>query len=289
MIEKRLWLLFVFVSISVSAQIKGIVVDDNNKPIPYVNIWVDNENIGTTTEVDGTFKITNKEENKNLVFSAIGYKKLISRFKEKIVLEKEIYKLDEVVIINLKQTKELEIGNSKKINHSYLSGELPWIYAKYFPYNERYKETPFLKKIIVFTNSKINKATFKIHLYAMGEDGNPSGDLLNEDILVSVKSGLKENQIDVSKHKIQIPKEGICIGYEWMIIEDNKFEYEYKDVDKIKHIYKTYSPNVICNDVEVENTYHYSGGKWKKISSYFNDKLQKNIVIEPAINLVLTN
>jgi len=98
----------------------------------------------------------------------------------------------------------------------------------------------------------------------MGEDGNPSGDLINEDILVSVKTGLKENQIDVSKHKIQIPKEGICIGYEWMIIEDNKFEYEYKDVDKIKHIYKTYSPNVICNDVEVENTYHYSGGKWKK-------------------------
>ena len=265
------------------------MVDEKNNPIPFVNIWVENENIGTTTEADGSFKINNKEENKSLVFSAIGYKKLISRFKEKIVLEKEIYKLDEVVIFNLKQTKELEIGDSKKINHSYLSGELPWIYAKYFPYKEEYKEIPFLKKIIVFTNSKIKKATFKIHLYTMGEDGNPSTDMVSEDILVSVKSGLKENQIDLLKYKIQIPKEGICVGYEWMIIEDNKYEYEYQDLDKSKHIYKTYSPNVICNDVEVENTYHYSGGKWKKMSFYFNNKLQKKIVIEPAINLILTN
>jgi hypothetical protein len=123
----------------------------------------------------------------------------------------------------------------------------------------------------------------------MGEDGNPNSDILSEDILVSVKSGLKENQIDLSKHKIKIPKEGICIGYEWMIIEDNKYEFEYKDEDKSKHTYKTYSPNVICNDVEVENTYHYSGGKWKKRSFYFNDKLQKKVVIEPAINIILTN
>lgn len=289
MLEKRIWLLFVLVSFSVSAQFKGVVVDENNNPIPFVNIWVENENIGTTTEEDGSFTVNFKKEDKNLVFSAIGYKKLVSIFKEKIVLEKEMYQLDEVVIVNLKQTKELEIGDSKKINHSYLSGGLPWIYAKYFPYKEEYKETPFLKKIIVFTNSKINKATFKIHLYHMGEDGNPSSDILSEDILVSVKSGLQENQIDVSKYKIKIRKEGICIGYEWMIIEDNKYEFKYKDVDNSKHNYTTYSPNVICNDVELENTYHYSGGKWKKMSFYFNDKLKKNVVIEPAINLILTN
>jgi hypothetical protein len=284
----RATILFFLFTFSISAQIKGVVVDENNNPIPYVNIWMENENIGTTSEENGSFQL-NVSKDKNLIFSAIGYKKSTTFFKEKIVLEKEFYKLDEVIIVNLKLTKELEIGDSKKINHSYLSGELPWIYAKYFPYKEEYSETPFLKKIIVFTKSKINKAKFKIHLYTMGEDGNPNSDILSEDILVSVKSGLKENQIDLSKHKIKIPKEGICIGYEWMIIEDNKYEFEYKDEDKSKHTYKTYSPNVICNDVEVENTYHYSGGKWKKRSFYFNDKLQKKVVIEPAINLILTN
>jgi hypothetical protein len=36
------------------SQIKGIVLDESNKPIPYVNIW-ENENIGTTSEENGSF------------------------------------------------------------------------------------------------------------------------------------------------------------------------------------------------------------------------------------------
>ena len=48
--EKRmLWLVLLF-GFSLSAQVKGIVVDENNQPIPYVNIWVQNENNGTTSE-----------------------------------------------------------------------------------------------------------------------------------------------------------------------------------------------------------------------------------------------
>ncbi len=276
-------LLLVFTNL-LSAQIKGVVVDENNKPIPYVNIWIENENIGTTSEEDGSFKIDLKDENKNLVFSAIGYKKEVSKFKEKIVLEKQVYKLEDVVIQTPKQTKEIEIGDSKKIHHSHLSGSLPWIYAKFFAYKEEYKETPFLKTIIVFTKSAINKATFKIHLYTIGEDGKPASDILDEDIIVTVKSGLKENRIDISKYKVKIPKEGICIGYEWMIIENNKYEFEYKDLENRKNTYITYAPNVICNDVEVDNTFHFSGGKWFKRAFDPNKKIN-----EPAINLVLTN
>ena len=48
---------FILISFSLSAQIKGVVVDENNKPIPYVNIWIENENIGSTSEDDGSFKI----------------------------------------------------------------------------------------------------------------------------------------------------------------------------------------------------------------------------------------
>ena len=44
MLEKKRWLLFLLFGFSLSAQVKGIVVDENNQPIPYVNIWVENEN-----------------------------------------------------------------------------------------------------------------------------------------------------------------------------------------------------------------------------------------------------
>ena len=59
----------------VSAQTQGIVKDSlTGKPISYVNIWVENENIATTSEEDGTFFIT-VSGNKNLIFSALGYEK----------------------------------------------------------------------------------------------------------------------------------------------------------------------------------------------------------------------
>ena len=76
MIEKIvLWFLLLF-GFSVSAQVKGIVVDEFSKPIPYVNIWVENENNSTTSEENGEFTIT-CQPNKNLVFSVLGYEKKI--------------------------------------------------------------------------------------------------------------------------------------------------------------------------------------------------------------------
>lgn len=40
--EKKLWLVLLLMSFYVSAQTKGVVVDESGKPIPYVNIWVEN-------------------------------------------------------------------------------------------------------------------------------------------------------------------------------------------------------------------------------------------------------
>ncbi len=79
---KTVLLLFLF-SISLVAQttrgiaerneVKGIIKDSlTGKPISYVNIWVENENIGTTAEEDGSFSFALKGT-KNIVFSALGY------------------------------------------------------------------------------------------------------------------------------------------------------------------------------------------------------------------------
>ena len=65
-------ILFLLFPLSFSAQVKGVVVDENNKPISYVNIWAENENIGTTSEENGTFSI-NVMESKILIFSALGF------------------------------------------------------------------------------------------------------------------------------------------------------------------------------------------------------------------------
>ncbi len=284
-------ILFLLISFSLSAQIKGVVVDENNIPIPYVNIWIENENIGSTSEDDGSFKIDLKDENKNLVFSAIGYKKEVSKFKEKIVLEKQIYKLEDVVIQTSKQTKEIEIGDSKKIHHTQLSGDKPWIYGKLFSYEANYSETSFLKSIIFFTNSRKEEAKIKIRIYEV-KDSIPTDDILYEDLIVIVKKGMRKNKIDVSKYKIMFPKNGLIVGLEWLIIDYNKYYFDYKDGKSEKSLVN-YAPDLVINYSDIENSYRFSGGKWKKNKLIFfktkNKNPWDNKVMVPAINLVLTN
>ena len=73
-------LLLFLVSFSITAQIKGVVKDSiSGKPIPYVSIWIQNENIGITSEENGEFTISSTEKNKNLIFSALGFEKKIIR------------------------------------------------------------------------------------------------------------------------------------------------------------------------------------------------------------------
>ena len=68
-------LFFLFVSFSLTAQIRGVVKDSiSGEPIPFVNIWVENETVGTTSEADGTFFLQASKE-KNIVISVLGYER----------------------------------------------------------------------------------------------------------------------------------------------------------------------------------------------------------------------
>ena len=78
----RLIWIFLIVTQFAFSQIRGVVKDSiSGEPIPFVNIWVENETVGTTSETNGSFSLDIKDE-KLLVFSALGYetKKIFNRF-----------------------------------------------------------------------------------------------------------------------------------------------------------------------------------------------------------------
>ena len=284
--------LFFFITFSLSAQIKGVVKDSiSGEPIPYVNIWVENEAIGTTSEADGSFSLDVREE-KVLVFSALGYetKRLSSKIGT-VLLKPKVVELKEVIVSLPKKTKELEIGDSKKIHHSQLSGDKPWIYGKLFKFEEKYNETPYLKKIVFYSNSKIKNAKLKIRVYNF-KDSIPNEDILYEEVIVSVKKGMQKNTVDLSKHNILFPEEGIVIGLEWLIIQENQYLFEYKDTkSKEKNSFVTYAPSLVINYTDEENSFHYSGGKWLKRgrSISISGREWDGKIMTPAINLILTN
>lgn len=288
---KRFFWLLILIGISASAQIKGIVVDELNKPISYVNIWVEKENNSTTSEENGTFAI-NCLPNKILIFSALGYEKktMNAADAEKVILKANTVELNEVVIVKKFGTREIEIGKVKNENYQAFENG-PRIDAKFFPYLAKYKKTKYIQKVNFFTDNQLESASFKIHFYAVNDDGSPGEEMLKKDFLVSVKKGVKKTFFDVSDYNLRMPKKGIFVGFEKLIIERNKLEKEVPDSNTGKTtIQKTYFPFVLYNFVEREFIYAFTGGKWnKQTKEDVANPSQKMKVYEPAINLILTN
>lgn len=288
--NKFLWLMLLIGS-AISAQIKGIVLDEYNKPISYVNIWVEKENNSTTSEENGEFNI-NCLPNKNLIFSALGYEKKTVKASEtsKVILKTSAFELSEVVIAKRFETREIEIGKVK--NETYQAFEnAPRIDAKFFPYNPKYRRTKYIKQVNLFTDSQLENASFKIHFYSVNLDGSPGEEMLKKDFLVSVNKGVKKTYFNVSDFNLRMPKTGIFVGFEKLIIEKNKLEKEVTDSNTGKTtIQKTYFPFMLYNFVEREFIYTFSGGKWNRQNKedVYNPSYKME-VYEPAINLILTN
>src|SRR5687767_1964484 len=84
--------------------IEGQVVDGENKsPLQGVNVTVKNSRVGTSTDVDGKFRLTLPANAKTLVFTISGYESrevslAASQGEINITLAKNIQALNEVVV-----------------------------------------------------------------------------------------------------------------------------------------------------------------------------------------------
>ena len=100
-------LLFIFSSISF-AQIKGTIKDKEGNPLPFVNIYIENTYIGTTSNELGKYELNvNDKKNVHLIFQYLGFKTQkhilsITQFPYEfdVVLQEEDFQLKEVVIVN---------------------------------------------------------------------------------------------------------------------------------------------------------------------------------------------
>lgn len=89
--KKNLTLIFLFLTLSNFAQVKGTVTDEKGNPLPFVSIYIENSYIGTTTNEQGQYELTVPKYSKYIiVFQYLGYKTQ----KIKFVIEKVMKKLD---------------------------------------------------------------------------------------------------------------------------------------------------------------------------------------------------
>ena len=105
---KNFWTLIVFgISFLLQAQtqVKGLITDDLGKPLPYVNIYLENTYIGTTSNEMGKYELQIPEGNHTLVIQFIGFKTQKTALKSQetplivnAILVEENYNLKEVVV-----------------------------------------------------------------------------------------------------------------------------------------------------------------------------------------------
>lgn len=296
--KKSLAIILFLISNFCFSQLKSVIINsETNEKIPYVNIWVENENIGTTSNEKGEFELE-IDNPKIILFSAIGFQtKKVSSDSIRNILEltPAITELDEIIINSKKLAQELIIGEfeKSKINSYFACGGTPLISARYFEFKENYKETPFIEKIKILTKSKIKDSKFNIRLYGTNEKGEPENYIYNKNIIRIAKKGKRLTEIDISELNIKFPKEGFFVAIEWLIIEDNKYEFNYTiKGSEERHIGIRYDPKIgLIPSVVNKNSWIFIQGEWSKLWKNNNETMKKyrNKYNLLAIELTLTN
>ena len=100
-----LLLSILFSSVSIQAQIKGVVTDRDSLPLSFANVYVQGTTQGTTTNIDGEYSFELAPGKYNLVFQYVGYQQQIipvqlgkKVLNLDVILETESVKLQEVVV-----------------------------------------------------------------------------------------------------------------------------------------------------------------------------------------------
>lgn len=284
---KKFIFLFLF-TISAAAQIKGVVKDGITKlPIAYVALVYEKTLIGTNTNEKGEFELP--KNNARAVISSLGYQSDTLQLSDnnEIFLSPKIHEIAEVIVQKRKNTSQIITGEYRDSEIGFSNGGASQIWAKFIKNSEEIKKHPFLNKIQFTTKSRVKNAKLKLRFFSVNNLGHVGSDLIFDEIIVTVKKGTHRNSVNLENYNITIPNEGIFIGFENLIIEENKYEYNYSiegNDKKLKGI--KYEPTIKAYESDEYNVWSIKNYK----STLFNAKHKKDSKpIELGIKLTLTN
>lgn len=225
------------ISKEVLKEISGSIIDKkNNKPLPYVNIGILNQEIGTVTSTDGKFMLSLKEEflNDTIRISSIGYKPIEILIKDiqvenklfSIKLEEQISELNEIVV-TAKAFKKKTLGNkteskflSTGFSYDQLGAEMG------VKINIRKKPT-FIDafNFNISYNRLSAKSIFRVNFYNI-KNNKPEENILTENILIPIEAKqVGKITVDLKPYDIVL-KDDVVVALEWVDTEgeNNKGE-----------------------------------------------------------------
>lgn len=177
--------------------------------------------------------------------------------------------------------------------------------AKFFKHSNKSKLNSIIKTVIVNTKSQVDGAKMKLHFYKVNFDGSPGIEIINP-LIFACKKGRNDTAIDVEFNAISIPENGIFIGFEWLIIDENSINSNEtilgKNVStesvvegKKSEMVLKYSPLIGVIPLRKSNIWDFKDGEWIS-SSKDNKKYILGSNLNPfynkyygiAVSLILT-
>lgn len=162
-----------------SNEIKGKVFDEENLPLPGVNVIVEGTTIGTSTDFDGNYSITIPNFSSQLEFSYIGYESQmlpITNSTLNVYMKEDNQSLDEVVIVGYGSKKRKSITKT-------LEGKVSGV------------QTRGTSSIQIPSNQVVKQTTVDFFI----------------DIPYSVKSDNKNYSVDMVNYKLPAEYKYICV------------------------------------------------------------------------------
>ena len=219
--------------------IKGSVTDhQDKKPIPYVNIGIQNSTVGTISNEDGSFMVAVPDQHSKdtLLFSSLGYKTeriVVSQINPdhplNISLKEQVTQLEAVTVSAKKEKRKTfwlgnkfsRGGNIYADSASAGSAMALLIENKYPAFHKDLTFPVFIEKALL--NISINTFDeFKVRIRILDVDSItdlPGKDLFNENVIEKSKIRNGWVTFDLSSFNFQIDRPAFFIVFEW-ILED---------------------------------------------------------------------
>jgi hypothetical protein len=295
-----------------TAKVSGIINDaSTGKELGYANIMLLNRPIGTSANSDGYFELTLADSllKDSIIVSYVGYQSYIyciSDNRSDIIELKPIrFELSEVLVkpksksgkqITLNRFKARKcfvryapIGDDDSMTFFPTRTHQPTIEALFFPYKKEYDETRKLKQVVMKVSNYARPPTyFNLRIYQVSENMSPGEDMLSTPLIIEVTETKKPIIVDIEEYGLIMPENGLFIGFEMLIIEENKGILHDQNGNPIT----LYSPFLNFFSSKEQSVYWiYSEGKWSRTSHSFPlfYKLDKQKYSKPAISLILVD
>lgn len=266
------YLLIIFTSFFGFSQNKlQLLNSQTSEPVSYANIWKENK-IYATSDSLGYFNSV-APNNLKYKITAVGYNdKYIENMVGTIFLEPKINILEEVKIYSPKFLNVIQYSKAKKdvfvgVNFDVTTSE----FIKFIPNGSKNDKTLFLNSVSFYSSTTAKNRKINVVLYSVGQDGKPDKIINDENLICILKKGKTLNKIDLKNFKIVLPKNGIFVGIQHLLLEENKF---YPSINNTKSY--CYEPFFSVSEIKEQyDSWDLVNGVWQ-----INKKFSLNLGVE---------